>query len=76
MIIEAWKHTNFLYKDYILSALDDNLYNVFSALTTSKELWNALEKKYKIEEACLKRFVVAKFLEYKMTDSKIVGSIL
>ena len=44
--IEAWKHADFLCKGYILSALEDDLYNAYSAITTSKELWNALEKKY------------------------------
>ena len=66
MIIEAWKHADFLCKGYILSVLEDDLYNVYSAITTSKELWNALEKIYKTEYACLKNFVVAKFLDYKM----------
>ena len=74
MIIEAWKQADFLCKGYILSALEDDLYNVYSAMTTSKELWDALEKKYKTEDACLKKFVVAKFLDYKMSDSKTVGS--
>ncbi|XP_069144427.1 uncharacterized protein [Solanum lycopersicum] len=74
MIIEAWKQADFLYKGYILSSLEDDLYNFYSAITTSKELRDALEKKYKIEDACLKKFVVAKFLDYKMVDSKTVGS--
>ena len=37
-------------------------------------MWNALEKKYNTEDACLKKFVVAKFLDYKIVDSKTVGS--
>ncbi|XP_070036035.1 uncharacterized protein [Nicotiana tomentosiformis] len=57
---------------YILSALEDDLYNVYTAMKTLKELWDALEKKYKIEDACLKKFVIAKFLDYKMIDSKTV----
>ena len=61
MNIEAWKQANFLCKGYILSALEDDLYNVYSAITTSKLLLNVFEKKYKIEDACLKKFVVAKF---------------
>ena len=72
MIIEAWKHADFLCKGYILSVLEDDLYNVYSAITTSKELWDELEKKYKTEDACLKKFVVAKFLDYKMVDSKLL----
>ncbi|XP_059294858.1 uncharacterized protein LOC132047900 [Lycium ferocissimum] len=74
MIAEAWKQADFLCKGYILSALEDDLYNVYSAMKASKELWDTLEKKYKTEDACLKKFVVAKFLDYKMIDSKTVGT--
>ncbi|XP_060200885.1 uncharacterized protein LOC132629176 [Lycium barbarum] len=74
MITEAWKHAYFLCKGYILSALDDDLYNFYSSAKTSKELWLALEKKYKTEDVCLKKFVVAKFLDYKMTNNKTVGT--
>ncbi|XP_070026043.1 uncharacterized protein [Nicotiana sylvestris] len=74
MIVEAWKQAYFLCKGYILSALEDDLYNVYSVMNTSKELWDALEKKYKTEDTCLKKFVVAKFVDYKMIDSKTVGT--
>ncbi|XP_070054154.1 uncharacterized protein [Nicotiana tomentosiformis] len=74
MIVEAWKHADFLCKGYILSSLEDDLYNVYSDMKTSKELWDALEKKYKTGDACLKKFVVAKFLDYKMIDNKTVGT--
>ena len=72
MIVEAWKQSHFLYKCYILSALVDDLYNVYSAIKTSKEFCDALGKKYMIEDACLKKFVVAMFLDYKMVDSKLL----
>ena len=61
-------------KEYILSVLEDALYNICSAMKTSKELWDTFEKNYKTKYACLKKFVVAKFLVYKMVDSKTVGS--
>ncbi|XP_075079636.1 uncharacterized protein LOC142164815 [Nicotiana tabacum] len=71
-MIEAWKHSYFLYKNYILSGLEDDLYNIYSNVETSKELWEMLEKKYKIEDAGLKNLVEAKFLDYKMVDHKHV----
>nr|XP_016453948.1 PREDICTED: uncharacterized protein LOC107778248 [Nicotiana tabacum] len=66
LVIEAWQHSHFLCKNYILSGLEDALYNVYSGVETSKELWIALEKKYKTEDARLKKFVATKFLDYKM----------
>ena len=62
----------FLCKNYILSGLQDDLYNVYNITKTSKELWDAFEKEYKTEDAGMKKFIVAKFLGYKMIDSKTV----
>ncbi|XP_070017662.1 uncharacterized protein [Nicotiana sylvestris] len=70
LVIEAWKHTDFLCKNYILSRLEDDLYNVYSNVEMSKEVLIALERKYKTEDVGLKKFVAAKF--YKMVDSKSV----
>ncbi|XP_070682532.1 uncharacterized protein [Malus domestica] len=72
--IDAWKDNDFLCKNYILNALDDTLYDVYVAFKTAKELWESLEKKYKTEDAGSKKFVVGKFLDYKMVDSKSVVS--
>ncbi|XP_070025422.1 uncharacterized protein [Nicotiana sylvestris] len=41
-------------------------------MKTSRELWNALEKKHKTEDVGLKKFVAAKFLDFKMVDGKSV----
>ncbi|XP_075109723.1 uncharacterized protein LOC142181160 [Nicotiana tabacum] len=73
VVTEAWKHSDFLCKNNILNCLEDGLYNVCSVMETSKELWNALEKKYKTEDAGLKKFVAAKFLDFKMVDSMVIN---
>ncbi|XP_072982354.1 uncharacterized protein [Typha latifolia] len=52
--------------------LDNSLYNVYSSRKTSKELWESLDKKYKTKMIGAKKFVVGKFLEYKMVDTKPV----
>ncbi|XP_022152118.1 uncharacterized protein LOC111019908 [Momordica charantia] len=51
---QAWLHSDFLCRNYILSCLDDILYNVYcNAFDTSRQLWEALDKKYKLEDAGL-----------------------
>ncbi|KAL2471130.1 zinc knuckle (CCHC-type) family protein [Abeliophyllum distichum] len=50
------------------------LYNVYCTIKTTKELWESLDKKYKIEDVGAKKFLVGRFLEYKMVDSKSVIS--
>ncbi|GJW72037.1 retrotransposon protein, putative, ty1-copia subclass [Tanacetum coccineum] len=72
--VEAWKHLDFLCHNYVLNGLIDPLYNVYCKTTTAKELWESLERKYKTEDAGTKKFVVARFLDYKMVDSKNVIS--
>ena len=36
--VEAWKHADFLCKNYILNGLDNTLYNAYSSIKTAKEL--------------------------------------
>ncbi|KAL7194481.1 hypothetical protein ACSBR1_034829 [Camellia fascicularis] len=43
--VDAWKHSNFLCRNYILNGLDNMLHNIYSPLKTAKELWDSLEKK-------------------------------
>ena len=72
--VEAWKHADFLCRNFILNGLDNTLYNVYCTFNTARELWESLDKKYKTKDAGLKKFVVGKFLDYKMFDSKTLIS--
>ncbi|KAL5582045.1 hypothetical protein UlMin_014487 [Ulmus minor] len=55
--VNAWKHSNFLCRNYILNGLTDSLYNVYSDKKMAKELWESLDRKYKSENAGSKKFV-------------------
>lgn len=72
--VDAWKHSDFVCKNYILNGLDNNLYDVYRSINSAKALWEALDRKYKAEDAGLKKFIVGKFLDFKMVDSKTVIS--
>ncbi|KAF3636980.1 hypothetical protein FXO37_25158 [Capsicum annuum] len=61
-------------RNYILSGLQDDLYNIYSGTKISKKLWGALEQKYKTADARIKKFLVARFLDFKIIDSKSVVS--
>ncbi|XP_049390262.1 uncharacterized protein LOC125854722 [Solanum stenotomum] len=71
---KRWQQKMFFYLTTLSlqSGLQEDLYNVYNNVKTSKELWDALEKKYKTEDVGMKKFIVAKFLDYKMIDSKTV----
>ena len=72
--VDAWEHSDFLCKNYILNGLDNTLYNVYNPIKTARELWESLDRKYKTEDAGMKKFVVGRFLDYKMVDSKTIIS--
>ena len=72
--VDAWKHSKYLCLNYVLNGLSYALYNVYCKSKTAKELWESLERKYKTEDDGTKKFVVARFLDYIMIDSKTVMS--
>ncbi|GJW80273.1 retrovirus-related pol polyprotein from transposon TNT 1-94 [Tanacetum coccineum] len=67
-----WNHNEYNCRNYILNALDDSLYDIYSTFSTAREIWESLEKKYRTQVACSKKFVVGKFLNLKMNDAKPV----
>nr|XP_016513089.1 PREDICTED: uncharacterized protein LOC107830122 [Nicotiana tabacum] len=71
VVTEAWKHSDFLCKNYILSCIEDSLYNVYNVMKISRELWNALEKKYKTEDVGLKK--TTRLLKKSRGNSTIMG---
>ncbi|XP_016730166.1 uncharacterized protein [Gossypium hirsutum] len=71
-IAEAWNSSDFLCRNYILNSLSDELYEVYNIKKTTKELWESLNHKYKTEDAGAKKFLVAKFLNFVMVDSKAI----
>ncbi|RVW22483.1 hypothetical protein CK203_107222 [Vitis vinifera] len=60
--------------EHDIQVITDSLYNVYSDKKIAKELWESLDRKYKTEDAGAKKFVVGRFLDYKMVDSKTVVS--
>ena len=72
--VAAWNHSDFLCRNYVLNGLENTLYNVYSPLKTAEELRDSLDKKHKTEDVGLKKFIVGKFLDFKMVDSKTVLS--
>ncbi|XP_060216731.1 uncharacterized protein LOC132644168 [Lycium barbarum] len=44
IVVEAWNHSDFLCKNYILNGLDDGLYNVYSAFNGAFQVAAFIEK--------------------------------
>ena len=73
-VIDDWKHSNFLCKNYVSNGLTDSLYNVNYTKSSTKELWESLDHKYKTEDVGAKKFIVGRFPYFKMVDSDNVAS--
>ena len=71
-VVDVWKHYDFLCRNYVMNALIDSLYNMYSDKKTTKELWESLDQKYKTKDAGAKKFIMGCFLDHKMVDSKTV----
>ena len=44
-VVDAWKHSDFLYRNYVMNGIHDSLYNVYCVIKTAKELWESLDRK-------------------------------
>ncbi|GKE21865.1 hypothetical protein Tco_1433377 [Tanacetum coccineum] len=52
--------------------MSDSLFDIYHNVESSKERWDSLEAKYMAEYASSKKFLVSNFVNYKMTDSRLV----
>ena len=54
----------------ILSALSDQIYDIFFEYKSAKELWDALESEYGLDDSGIDRFNSLSFNKYIMVDDK------
>ena len=67
---KKWKEHDYLCKSHILNLVADNIYNMYSEARSAKDLWRALDRKYKTEESGAKKYAVGRYLNFKMADDK------
>ena len=54
---------------HTLNTLSNRLYDLYTSMKSSKEIWNALEAKYKTEKIGTNKFIIQKYFDYKMLDN-------
>ncbi|XP_077215962.1 uncharacterized protein LOC143850616 [Tasmannia lanceolata] len=67
-----WDQDDYLCKGHILNAMTNELFDIYNNMESARALWTALEMKYLSENGGAKKFVVSHFLNFKMTDDKLV----
>ncbi|KAK1561144.1 hypothetical protein Q3G72_034948 [Acer saccharum] len=61
------KEADYLCCGHILNALGNSVYNAHWNIVTAKELWTALDLKYRIKEASNQKFLISNFMEFKIS---------
>ena len=67
---KKWIEDDYVSRFTILNAMTNSLFNVFHKFATSLELWNAIQRRYVNEDTGNKSFLINKYVEFKMDDSK------
>ncbi|KAH7861680.1 hypothetical protein Vadar_029250 [Vaccinium darrowii] len=67
-----WESDDYICKGHILNGMSNNLFDVYQNKATAKEIWDALEAKYMLDDAASKKFLATKFFSYKMVDARSV----
>ncbi|RVW95711.1 Retrovirus-related Pol polyprotein from transposon TNT 1-94 [Vitis vinifera] len=57
-------------RGHILNALSDRLYDLYTNTYSAREIWEALENKYKAEEEGTKKFLISQYIDFKFFDEK------
>ena len=59
-------------KGHILNTLSDRLYDLFTTMSSQKEIWKVLETKYKTVKQGMDKFIIQKYFDFKMLDNVCV----
>jgi len=59
-----------LARGHILNTVSDRLYDLYTEIKSPRELWEQLDFKYKAEEEGTNKYLVSKYLDFKMVDNK------
>ena len=66
---KKWEEDKLICKGHIFNTLSDCLYDLYNSIKSPKEIWNALEAKYKTEKIGTDKFIIQKYFDYKMLDN-------
>ena len=57
-------------RGHIRNALSDKLYDLYTNTHFTREIWEALENKYKAEEEGTKKLLISQYINFKIFDDK------
>ena len=66
---KKWEKDELICRGHILNTLLDRLYDLYTSMKSPKEIWNAMEAKYKTEKVGTNKFIIQKYFDYKKLDN-------
>ncbi|XP_022040365.1 uncharacterized protein LOC110942910 [Helianthus annuus] len=57
---------------HIKNSLSDRLCDLYTPVKSTRELWKALEDKYKAHEEGTNKYLISKYLDFQMVDEKLI----
>ncbi|XP_060190419.1 uncharacterized protein LOC132619578 [Lycium barbarum] len=57
-------------KGHLLNHMTNPLFDLFVTNKSAKEIWDSLEKKYGVDDAGKKKYVVGQWIKFQMVDNK------
>nr|XP_029119585.1 uncharacterized protein LOC114914004 [Elaeis guineensis] len=69
---KKWLDDDYVCRYTILNAMNNSLFDIFHKYFTTVELWCVIQNRYVNENAGNKSFIINKFIEYRMDDSRAV----
>jgi len=67
---EDWTYENKVCRHTLLSALSNDLFDVYCSYKEAKESWDSLILKYTAEDVVQQRFIVGNYYRWKMIEDK------
>jgi len=68
--IEDWIYANKVCHHTMLSALSNDLFDVYCSYKEAKEIWDSLILKYTVEDVVRQRFIIGKYYLWEMIEDK------
>ncbi|KAH1083048.1 hypothetical protein J1N35_022809, partial [Gossypium stocksii] len=67
-----YEKENKMVRGHILSHMSNNLFNLSVKDKLAKSIWDTLERKYGVDDAGIKKYVVGEWLKFQMIDDKSI----
>ncbi|KAL0448446.1 UNVERIFIED_CONTAM: hypothetical protein Slati_1401000 [Sesamum latifolium] len=57
-------------RGYLLNHMNNTLFDLFVNQKSAKKIWNTLETRYEVDDVGKKKYVIGKWLQFRMIDDK------